>query len=274
MNKAEDNPGTQAATEIAKGDQSPSSLNLGDGAGDRVASLERQLHTEKVEAGRVKALAAEIKALKDENAKLRDEIANVKAANHDYVQDLPEEMRESVDPAQINAFGRMMDDRLRRRDEDDRRRRDEENRRDNAREEQKFLSEIDSQFPGFLRDTDEGGANCAAWLKFLEVYRGPVQNAYASRNIAALGGLIKLFYSEAGIQYRGASTTVTPRPTAVGSSDYANPAEKHVYTRQEYESMLEKAGKDVRSGAMTGADYAKIRAELTRALNEGRVMRQ
>ena len=47
--------------------------------------------------------------------------------------------------------------------------------------------------------------------------------------------------------------------------------EKRVYTFAEYETILEKAGNDLREGMIDRAKYNAIVAELKGAVNEGRV---
>lgn len=248
--------------------------NAGQGGADygRVAELERELQSMRVENGRAKALADQVRERDAEIERLRAELDKARAGNRDIMSEIPEDLREQVDPVTAKALGAVMDKRLQsQRDEFNalRRRREEEDAR---LAEERFLGQIEQAFPGFLRDTNAGGDKFDAWNKFLEVNRPAVFAAFKARNLGAFSTLVNSFFRDAGVQTRGQGQTETPRPASVASMDFANPnGQKRVYSVAEYASLIEKAGTDFRSGAITLEDYKKVRNELSAAKAEGRV---
>lgn len=258
----------------------PGGLNLGDSAQEqgggadygRLAELERELQSQKVENGRAKALAKRVKELEEENRRLAQERDDALSRNKDYLSEIPEDMRDQVDPVQVKAFGRMLDRRMsERRDEEDAWRRKREAEAAREREED-LLRKIEQSFPGFLRDTQPGGDKYDAWMKFLKDNGDAVKAAYANANMSGLSTLFNAFLSQAGVQTRGASLTETPRPTSVAIEDIANPnGPRRTYTQAEYASLLDEAGTKVRSGKISRQDYERVREELSRAREEGRI---
>ena len=262
-----------------------SSMNRGGAAAapagnSEVEDLRRQLQSAKVEAGRVKALSQQLRDRDEEIAQLKAQLEEARAsAPRDYMADIPEDMRDSVDETQLKAVGRMMDKRLRERDEQLRQREDEIRRTAEEREaqtrqfrEQAIKRMIERDFPGFIQATNQGGDKYEPWMRFLNTYGASVRDAYNSFNYDALSNLIAAFHREIGVPAnRNAGTALTPTPTL---SDGAQGAvEGKVYTFAEYQTTLEKAGEDFRAGMIDRAKYTAIRAELEKAVNEGRVTR-
>lgn len=254
-------------------------MNLGGAASangnGEIEALRRELQSSKVEAGRVKALAQQLKDKDDEIAKLKQELETLRAngGNRDYMADIPENLRDSIDETAVKAVGQMMDKRLRERDEEYRRMEAERNEQTRAMRNQEFLARVDREFPGFLQATNPGGDKQEAWEKFLRIYGASVRSAVNSFDFDALSGLITAFYREIGVPAnRNAGTAITPRPVL---SDGAQPnGDARVYTFAEYQTTLEKAGEDLRAGNIDRAKYRAICAELESAVNEGRVTRQ
>lgn len=244
----------------------------GNGDGAQIAELKHQLATAKVEQGRVRALADENKALKQQNAELQAQIDALRAERKDYMAELPQELREQVDPAAVKAFGTMLDKRTaeterRERERDKARKAEEAYRADRM-----FEERIEGKFPGFMQKTSEGGELYAPWMKFLGEHRPVVISAYNAHDLGTLSTVINMFMKEAGVQTRGKGQAETPEPVSVASSDLANPnGQKRVYTVAEYASLVEKTGNDYRSGAIKIEDYRKIRNELSAAKAEGRI---
>ena len=254
-------------------------FNLGgDGTGNggdaQIAELKHQLATAKVEQGRVRALADENKALKQQNAELQAQIDALRAERKDYMAELPQELRDQVDPAAVKAFGTMLDKRAaeserRERERDEARKAEEAYRADRL-----FETKIEGKFPGFMLKTSRGGELYAPWMKFLGEHKSLVLTAYNAHDLGALSTLINMFMNEAGVQGRdGKPATIAPTPTPAASArDIISPdGSKKVYTREEYAQAVEKAGREYREGTISREDYVKIRAELSTALNEGRI---
>lgn len=276
--------GTQkAATQGGEGQPapvvaSPDGFNLGDGAGDgsnaRVAELEHQLATARVEQGRVRALADENKALKQQNAELQAQIDALRAERKDYMAELPQELRDQVDPAAIKAFGTLLDKRTAETERREREREEARKAEDAYRADRMFEVKIEQAFPGFMKKTSAGGELYAPWMKFLGMNKALVCAAYNAHDLSALSTLINLFFETAGVQGRdGKPATDAPTPTPAASArDIISPdGNKKVYTREEYAQAVEKAGREYREGTISREDYMKIRAELSTALNEGRI---
>lgn len=247
-------------------EQTPASgFNLGDdSAYGRVAELKKELQSEKVERGRVKAQAARIKELESLVEKLQEKLDESNSSNKDYMEEIPEDVRDSVDPVQVNAIGRMIDKRMA---EQSRIRKESDERRS----EEQFLESIEQSYPGFLKETNVGGDKYDAWMKFLSSNRTLVMSAYQSRDVAAMRTVINLFFNQLGIQ--GSTRKMESTPVSTGSNDYLMDFQsgKRSYSLDEYASLLEEAGNKVRSGEISRADYMKVRNELTRARDEGRV---
>ena len=264
---------------VATTDTGVTGMNLGGqaasapmvtGNDERIAELTRELQSARVEAGRVKALSQQLKARDDEIASLKSQLETLKNANRDFMADLPEDMREVADPAQMKATGFIVEKLLRERDEAQRER--DQRREQEAMEIRKreFYARLEREFPGFLQATNPGGDKQAAWEKFLQTYYPSVNTAAQTCNFEAISNIIQLFYREIGVPVnRNPGTTVTPTP---GFSDGGAPGgEGHVYSFAEYQAALEKAGSDYREGRIDQAKYRALRAELDGALNSGRV---
>lgn len=236
--------------------------------------LRRQLQSSKVEAGRVKAMAQQLKEKDDEIAALRKQLEDAQNQKpRNYMDDIPEEMRELVDEAQVNAVGRMMDKRMRERDEAARQREAERDSQIRSARMKELMSRIDREFPGFLKDTNEGGDKKEPWEKFMRVYGASVRSALDSFDFESLSSIILLFYREIGVPVnREANTAITPRPTSADASQYGG-NDKPVYSFADYQAKLEQAGIDYRAGKIDRQKYAAVREELDSALREGRVSR-
>ena len=279
-NKTEAAQGAENKGQDARAAAKPVGLNLGDG-GDagkggadygRVAELERELQSMRVENGRAKALADQVRERDAEIERLRAELEKARAGNRDIMSEIPEDLRDQVDPVTAKAMGSVMDRRtqaLRGELEALRRQRDEEAE---AAAEERFLGQVEQAFPGFLRDTNMGGDKYDAWNKFLAANRPAVVAAHRAHDIGSFSTLVDSFFRQAGVQTRGQGQTETPRPASVASMDFLNPdGQKRVYTPAEYASLLEKAGAEFRGGAITLEDYKKVRNELSAAKAEGRI---
>ena len=240
----------------------------------RIAELERQVQTMRVENGRVKALSERVRELEAQNAELlaRAEKAEASTAGRDIMDDIPADLRSQVDPVQAQAFGAVLDKRLKsRRDEDERLRREREEEIARMKQE-RFLEQVEAKFPGFLRDTNTGGDKFDAWNEFLKDNRPIVLAAFNSCDIGSFSTIVKSFLSEAGVPQRGVTRTETPSPTSVATADLLNPnGQKRFYTPSEFAALVEKTGDDYRAGRITNEEYRKVRAELSAARLEGRV---
>lgn len=236
----------------------------------RIAELERQLHAQSVESGRLRKANDELRQLREENERLRA------AQPKDYMKDVPENLRDRIDADQVAALGAIIDKRFegeetRRREADARAaaERQRETTRDMDRR-------IDARWPGFIRDTDVGGSLSAPWQRFLQRFGNHVSMAYSSGDFDSLALHIDAFLRENGIRTpaNGAGTGLapsTPRSTSMAPTPGDPAGDTRRYTFAEYSAAMRKLGSDYREGKLSDADYGKAIAALNRARDEGRV---
>ncbi len=268
------NLGGKEATNVNPGDSENGRLRA------EIARLTADLQREKVEHGRVKALSQSDSEKSRRIAELEREVEDLKADKMDFVDMLPQEMRDQVDPDQLKILGTLAR-KMSTRTADEFRRRDQDREAEQARmreaEQAKRVSEIgrmiEDRFPGFLRDTNPGGDKEDAWMRFLRDGRlNAVTDAYSTGNFPVLSSFITTFLTEAGVSPRreaSGTAPLSPRPFSAGYDGGMQDTDQ--YSFDQYNAELEKAGDAVRSGQITGEQYRAVMDKLSKARDEGRV---
>lgn len=234
----------------------------------RIAELERQLHAQSVEAGRLRKANEDIRLLREENERLKA------AQPRDIMKDIPEEYRDRIDADQAKALGAVLDKRFA--EEAERRRQAEERQAADARRASQLDMErqIEARWPGFSRDTNPGGRYIDAWGRYMARFGRYVADAYNSGDFPALALHIDAFLRENGISYPAAGTGAAlsaPR-TASPAQVPGDPAgDRRTYTFAEYSAAVRETGQKYREGRLSDADYQAAMAALNRARDEGRV---
>lgn len=235
----------------------------------RIAELERELQSAKVEQGRVKKLSEELKARDEELAKLRSS-----RQTEDILSALSEEDRESVSPEVLTAMAKLAgkvrsDNEQRLREQEAISARAEAGRREADAE--NFSRAVDARFPGFFQSVGIGGANEAAWKTFMR-FNGPsVKNAYERCDMDAIVHFVESFYRfHLGTEVpSGKGATAAPEPSNQGGGIRSDAGGGRVYTSEEYAALDERCMRLRREGKIQ--EYRKLKEELDSILSENRV---
>ena len=243
----------------------------GDGKDARIAELEKQLQTERVEHGRLKQALERNAALEDELRKLKSGSA-VKAETDKLTEEaLKGTPREFVEVSggvaaslvaaadgrtdeKINALRAEMEE----------------------REKRAFLNQIGSQNAKFFGDVAPGGDKAAMWEQFKANNRETFDAVMSKHDTARFNMLVGSFYREIGVPNpsgdQGGSAAPGPSQTTVGGQQGGQgaDAEGKTYTTDEYLKALEDAEERFRRDGDRKA-YDAATAELNKALGEGRV---
>lgn len=248
----------------------------------RIAELEQQLQSERVEKGRVKALSERIKELERENAEakareftLPDSIAN---AISPEVHAALKELHRQQATAGANGSGEQalspLDERLAALEKHQA----ESQQTTKAMLQAELERRLDEKYPGLGNSIAVGGDKNVAWLKFLETHGPSVGAAWDACNFARFCEFVDLFLSQIGASQttpertRGAGGVFPgSQPGGTPGSGAAGSGEGDKMTFSEYESACEQAQSDFKNGSLSGADYKKKIAELERMMAEGLV---
>lgn len=247
----------------------------------KIEELERKLHAQQVEEGRLKKVSEDLK----EARKRISELENFNAIEHGRDIKLPQEADDVMSDdlrdgtATIaNSFAKTYTDRLS--EKIDRRNDDFEKRfakieQDNMRRGQDEMERtINSKYPGFLSSIMQGGSLHEAWQGYLKYNLGSVQNALNRFDTPALCYHIKNFFSEAGINASSLSKTgnssTAPDPKNVGGQNINvnDFSQGRTYTLDEFARLTDEAEKLRFSNPKR---FQKIYEELTNAVSEGRI---
>lgn len=273
---------TQKVKDDEGADGNPSALGFNIGPSD----LEKQLQSERVEKGRLKKEAEKNAELLKENEALRAKVAELEVQKRDYLEMLPEDLRETLDENQARAIGVIAEGVSRRSARDSASAADRE--KQERLEEQTKVNErfargqvqlnrlIERTHPGFMESVGEGGDKFEAWKNFIGGRMAPAikaayQNACLNDNPDDMLSFIDQFLSEVGSPNRGGTQPPrTPRTERGGQKVGAADAAKR-YTTTQVNEEYESARKDWLNGKITKEEYAARKREIDRAYEEGRV---
>lgn len=261
----------------------------GDGAGSRDAAkggetdyralyeqTQKQLQSERVEAGRLRKTQDELAALRkkyDEAMVQRRTEDALAALPDDLKADVPDDyQRGSAVIAQATVDQALVESRERLRDMEERlaarERADRESRMAG------FFNEVNTRYPGFLESITSGD-KADAWRNYRGGHAATIQSALDSGDLDSLGYHVERFYDSIGVQVpSGDSGKAAPDPRPIGGSAMRTavaPDGARAYTTEEWIKAQDEAQARFQSHQISYQDYAAVCGELTRAFREGRV---
>jgi len=241
----------------------------------RIAQLEAEANGSRVEAGRVKALQGRNTELEAKNRELEARLAEKEAGSM-----LPDNIRENVPDEYVQAAGIIGDSAARRnlgptnsRIDSIERKLEERERRESERATLALRSQVEGRFPGFLASV-EGGDKTAQWVRFREMNGQSVDAAAGRGDFGAMCYFIELFYRELGVSPDAGGkggAAPDPRVSSGGTGVTQTQADTRRYSFDEYAAILDKTGKDFRSGLVTLAERNAVEQRMQAAFSEGRV---
>lgn len=252
----------------------PSSEQPAAGAEARIAELERELQSERVERGRLRTANDEVRQLKEEIARLKAENANLSARKPGEY--LTEDERKMLDPEQLAVVdkvirGRMGDvtDKLRA-----------ESEKSAAREGQyrkaQFDAEVERLAPGLAALVNEHRDDWNRWAG--EKRRmASVTAAFKSFDAATVAEFLNEFVSSKGIRAEGDGVAARPETSYSprgGNRPVTTGKDTATYTLDQYNTEIRKATADYEAGRITLDQRKAIQSKFDTALAEGRVVRQ
>lgn len=242
----------------------------GDERDARIAELEKQLQSERVEHGRLRQALDRNAALEDELRKLKSgSVAKEEAAKltDEELKGTPREFVETaggVAATLVAAADGRTDEKIKAlRAEMD------------ARDKNAFLSQIGMQNAQFFNDVAPGGDKAAMWEKFKASNRETFAAIMSTHDVARFNMFVGSFYREIGVPNpsggQGGSAAPEPRTTVGGpQGGQGGDQDGKTYTSEEYLKALEESEDKFRRDGDRKA-YEATTAVLNKALNEGRV---
>ena len=263
--------GVSEAEEVVSGDNAVTDYKA------EYEKLQKQIQTERVEAGR-------LKKANEENEALRKELAELKARQESNaeVENLPEDLRglptDYMQGAAVIAK-RMADKAMASHDSkmkemEERFTAEEKRRRVEAMG--SFVSKIESKFPGFLASIREGGDKKQAWNRYQRFNAPTIKAALAQGDFETISHHISQFYSTIEVEVPSGNQdgSAVPDPRSMGGgveSQRAALQPGKTYTAKEYQQILNDAQERFQRHTLTYKEYTAICEELTKAYREGRV---
>lgn len=230
----------------------------------RIAELEKELQTNRVEFGRLKMANERIAALEEQLAK-----ANARNAEEDAMSSIPEDVRNAVPDEVVRTQVALQTK------SDARHAKEMEELREQIakRDREVFADRIERSYPGFLASTSEGGVNHDTWARYQRFNKGSIVAAYREMDFDTLSYHIDQFCREVGIRNpsegQGSYATPDPRTIGGGVSGGENAKDGVTYTYDEYIALYDKV-----EAAREKGDYAEMKrlnSEIANAPKEGRV---
>lgn len=239
--------------------------------------LQKQLQSERVEAGR-------LKKANEENAALRKELEELKSAQEteEAMEALPENLRDLPDDYKqgaavlakhvVDKSNSERDAKMRAMEE----RFEAEDKRRRVEAMGSFVNKIEAAYPGFLASIREGGDKKSAWIQYQKHNSATIKTALAEGDFETLSYHIGQFYSSLGIDapLGNQDGSAAPDPHSFGGgASYLQRAVSpgKTYTANEYRNILDSAQTKFQNQQISYKDYSNICDELTRAYREGRV---
>lgn len=243
---------------------------------------QKELQTQRVEAGRLKQTSDELSAARKElealkRAKRTEEA--ISALPDDLKNEVPDDIKRGAaiiaGKAVDSAIGGAMAGTEERLAKLERGAEEERNRATLARK-REFEGKIASTYPDFVKGISEGGDKRDAWKKYMKHNAGSVNTALDTFDFDTLEYHIKNFYREIEVPLpsgnQDGSATPDPRATGGGASTQAVVLQPgKTYTAQEYQRILNDAQTKFQRHVISYKEYAGICDELTKAYKEGRV---
>ncbi len=245
-----------------------------------IAELKRQLQTERVEKGRLRATNDELRKAHEEIARLKAENAKLSSRNPEDF--LSEDERKLIDPEQLAVIdkimrGRMGDANAEIKAENERLREEMAKRDASAAEMRKaqFNAEVERIAPGLAHTVLSSHAD--AWKKWSQERRraSSVVEAFRSLDAATVADFLREFVESNGIQVE--VTGAAARPSTSYSLRGGNhPADTRrdteTYTVEQYSQALRAATADFDAGRISRDELRAIERKFDKAIAEGRVV--
>ena len=259
-------------------DGAGNSLRLGQLEADN-AELQRRLHAESVEQGRLRKANETIAAKDAEIERLKAELAT-KGDGH---VETPASLRELLGEDTALAVASLAAQEVQRHVAPVREQLDKHAAIDSAREaqdaaqrEKMLLARVEARFPGLVGLTNDGGENQAAWGRFVRQrpnIHGAWNYAAQTGNDTELFEYLLRFYDELGVgPPEGGNAQPAPRMSGAAEGDGRGVRRQRDITVSEVKSAMDKARNDYDAGVITLEQYKAVKAGIDAAYDEGRVV--
>lgn len=239
---------------------------------------QKQLQTEKVEAGRLKQEV-------EKNAALRKELDELKKAKQaeDVISALPDDLKAEVPDdfkrgsaliaqkaAEMAVAGQ--NERLARLEQE----REEEKKRKAQAAQAEMLKRIDETFPGFGKSVLAGGDKHDAWNKYLVRNAPSVVKALNDADFDTMKYHVEMFFKGLELPLPSGSQdgSAAPDPRSMGGGVESQTVVLQpgkTYTANEYKRILDDAQGKFQRHLLSYKEYVGICEELSKAYKEGRV---
>ena len=277
------NEDTEKAVEALGGLSEGEGASVVAGAGEGIdykseyEKLQKQLHSEHVEAGR-------LKKANEENAALRKELEELKSRKEteDAIESLPENLRDLPDDYKQGAaaVAKHLVDRVnasrdaKMKDIEARFEAEEKRRRLDAMG--SFVGKIEAKFPGFLASIRDNGDKKAAWVKYQRFNAATIKTALAQNDFETISHHISQFYNSINVEVPSGNQdgSAVPDPRSLGGGAEMQTVSMQpgrTYSAKEYQTILNDAQSKFQEHRLSYKEYAAICEELTKAYREGRV---
>lgn len=254
-------------------DAAPPPRDTDAAAAARIDALERELQTERIEKGRLRAANDELRKAKDEIARLKAENAKLSARRPDDY--LSAEDRAKIDNEQLDVIGKVIDGRM----GDFAERMRAENERlaqaSAAVRKTQFDAEVERLAPGLVQTVAQDHRD--DWTRWSQERRraASVRAAFESFDAATVADFLQEFAQSKGIHPQGDG--LAARPSASYSPrGGARPApaqgDSRIYTADEVNAALRAAAADCDAGRITLDERRAIQKKYDAAYAEGRVV--
>lgn len=240
----------------------------------RIAELERELQSERVERGRLRTANDELRQAREEIARLKAENANL--ASRKPGEYLTEDERKLLDPDQLAVLDKVIKGRVGDVTEKLRAESEKSAAREGQYRKSQFDAEVERLAPGLAALVNEHRDD---WNKWAGERRrvASVTAAFKSFDAATVAEFLNEFVSSKGIRAEGGGVAARPETSYSprGGNRPAQPSkDTTTYTLEQYNAEIRKATADYEAGRITLDQRKAIQSKFDTALAEGRVVRQ
>lgn len=270
---------TPEATEVvdASGLAVETAPSAPDSRDERIAALERELQTERIEHGRVKKLSDENRQLREEVNELKKKLSELTArAPEDY---LAAEERDSIDLEQARIVGKMtrgiVEDAmapLRKENEELRSRIAAQGEADREHSVRAFTNEVNRLAPGLLNAVLS--QHKTEWMQWAShpVRKASISLATQNCDAETTAYFLKQFCSENGISGSSqmSESVAEPSPSS-GNVRTLDGGDKTMYSYDQFSEAKRQLTERYEAGKISADEYRKGNHKLDAAAREGRV---
>ena len=240
----------------------------------RIAELERELQSERVERGRLRTANDELRQAREEIARLKAENANL--ASRKPSEYLTEDERKLLDPDQLAVLDKVIKGRVGDVTEKLRAESEKSAAREGQYRKSQFDAEVERLAPGIAALVNE---HRDEWNKWSGERRrvASVTAAFKSYDAATVAEFLNEFVSSKGIRAEGGGAAARPETSYSprgGNRPASTGKDTATYTLEQYNAEIRKATADYEAGRITLDQRKAIQSKFDTALAEGRVVRQ